>query len=107
MTAAAGHMLAPNGPTTRPRASRRVFALATGPERHARDAGFVLIPPPPTVRGRVTQDSNSDSIRQSGEAGVAGGLVDLIDTATGWTVTVETDANGDYEFAGVAPGRTG
>jgi protocatechuate 3,4-dioxygenase beta subunit/Ca2+-binding RTX toxin-like protein len=58
-----------------------------------------------TVSGTVFTDSNADGAKQSGDAGLAGQIVNLIGP-DGKTViaTATTDANGNYSFSGIAPG---
>ncbi|MBY0228804.1 MAG: MSCRAMM family adhesin SdrC [Gemmataceae bacterium] len=69
------------------------------------DAG--LLPPvgTGTVTGRVWDDADANGLEGTGEAGLAGVLVDLIDNSTGQVVaTVPTNRNGEYVFYGVMPG---
>ena len=56
-----------------------------------------------TVTGTVFTDTNADGVQETGEAGFAGQVVQLL---SGSTVigTATTAANGSYSFAGVAPG---
>jgi len=81
-----------------------VFTLAAGQTDTTRDAGFVTLPLPATVRGKAWADGDSDGIRDTGESGLAGVLVDLMDASGNVLATVETDAAGDYEFAGLSAG---
>jgi serine-aspartate repeat-containing protein C/D/E len=65
-------------------------------------------PLPITLSGTVYDDPNINNIHETGEPGIAGvqlSLLELVNgsyTATGKTTT--TDANGDYEFTGLLPG---
>ena len=53
---------------------------------------------------RSFQDSNGDGIQGSGEAGIAGQTVQLLNAAGTVIATTTTGTNGAYSFAGVTPG---
>ena len=66
-------------------------------------------PLPITLSGTVFEDPNIDNQRQTGEPGIEGVQLTLLEydgggyLATGMTAT--TDADGNYEFTGLAPGK--
>ena len=62
------------------------------------DAG-VEDPGTASLAGRVFMDNNDNSVDDSGDMGVAGVLVTLSNGAT-----TTTDADGNYEFTGLAAG---
>jgi serine-aspartate repeat-containing protein C/D/E len=63
---------------------------------------------PITLSGTVYDDPNANNIHETGEPGIAGVKLTLLElvggtyTPTGKTTT--TDANGDYKFTGLLPG---
>lgn len=58
-----------------------------------------------TLSGSVWREATGNRQRESSEAGLAGWNVELVDPATGTVVrTVQTDANGRYQFDGLVPG---
>nr|WP_315257127.1 SdrD B-like domain-containing protein [uncultured Duganella sp.] len=78
------------------------ITLTPGQVKTDIDAGFYR---PASLGDKVWYDSNRDGVQDSGEAGVAGVKVILLDAAgnpTGATAT--TDANGNYSFIGLKPG---
>ena len=58
----------------------------------------------PTVSGRVFVDTNSDAVNDASETGINNTVVVLLDTTSGDCVSTETNASGEYAFAGVAIG---
>ncbi|MHB1558117.1 MAG: SdrD B-like domain-containing protein, partial [Isosphaeraceae bacterium] len=57
-----------------------------------------------TLGGRVYDDLNGNGVQDTGETGLSGWTVDLLN-ASGQTVShASTDANGDYSFTDVGPG---
>jgi methionine-rich copper-binding protein CopC len=56
-----------------------------------------------SVTGNVYNDVNGDGVRQSGEPGLQGWTVDLMQNGS-VVQSVTTDANGNYAFTGVAGG---
>jgi len=65
-------------------------------------------PPPPqigSIAGFVYQDVNNDGIKQSGEPGIGGTKVTLVNAITGVTVgTTTTASDGSYSFTDLVPG---
>ncbi len=57
------------------------------------------------VKGRIYNDSNVDGVNDSGEAGVSGLPVVLLDIANSTCVSTTTDADGNYIFFPVIPGN--
>ncbi|MFC0406608.1 SdrD B-like domain-containing protein [Roseomonas elaeocarpi] len=78
------------------------FTLASGGSVTNLSAGTFT---PATISGGAAfTDSNGNGIRDSGETGVAGETVQLINAAGTVVATTTTGANGAYSFTGVAPG---
>ncbi|MTV41158.1 SdrD B-like domain-containing protein [Duganella radicis] len=78
------------------------IVLAPGQVNNDVDAGFYR---PASLGEKVWYDVNRDGVQDSGETGVAGVKVVLLDASgnpTGATAT--TDANGDYSFTNLKPG---
>ncbi|WP_338663291.1 SdrD B-like domain-containing protein [Pararoseomonas sp. SCSIO 73927] len=57
-----------------------------------------------SLGGTVFADTNGDGIQGTGEAGVAGQTVQLLNAAGAVVATTTTSANGTYSFTGVTPG---
>ncbi len=79
------------------------IALAPGETNNKADAGLYR---PVSLGDTVWYDSNRNGVQDSGEAGVAGVKVTLLD-ANGNPVagaTATTDANGHYQFSNLKPG---
>ncbi|WP_166454817.1 SdrD B-like domain-containing protein [Duganella aquatilis] len=79
------------------------IALAPGETNNKADAGLYR---PVSLGDTVWYDSNRNGVQDSGEAGVAGVKVTLLD-ASGNPVagaTATTDANGHYQFTNLKPG---
>ena len=58
-----------------------------------------------TITGTAYSDINSDGIQESGESGVAGVTVNLLNAAgTSVVATTTTNSSGAYTFSGVNPG---
>ena len=83
---------------------------ADGDSDQTLDFGFVK---PVSVGDFVWKDTNRDGIQNPGEPGIPGVTVTITNAAGGpvldvdgtpATTTVTTDANGKYEFSGLAPG---
>ncbi|MBP0492577.1 SdrD B-like domain-containing protein [Pararoseomonas indoligenes] len=64
-------------------------------------AGFFT---PTSVSGTFFTDTNGDGIQGTGEAGVAGQTVQLLNAAGAVVATTSTGAGGAYSFANVTPG---
>jgi len=58
-----------------------------------------------TVSGAVFNDLDGDGTRDPGEPGIGGVAIELIDAGGRVVATTVTAGNGDYSFAGVAPGN--
>lgn len=100
-------------------AATPLFALTSGVPVD-RDAGFVtaVMPPPPppplpppppptgfaTVSGRAAFDTNQNGVRDAGEAGVAGVIVQLLDLNNNVVAVATTDASGNYTLPNVPAG---
>jgi serine-aspartate repeat-containing protein C/D/E len=78
------------------------IALAPGETNNKADAGLYR---PASLGDTVWYDTNRNGVQDSGEAGVAGVKVTLLD-ASGHAVgaTITTDADGHYQFSGLQPG---
>ncbi len=64
-----------------------------------------LLPPNSTfLSGAVYRDDNRDGNRQSGEPGIAGVVVQLLNPDGSIAAVATTDANGNYVFTGLTPG---
>jgi protocatechuate 3,4-dioxygenase beta subunit len=57
-----------------------------------------------SVSGNVFNDLNGDGIQETGEPGLQGWTVQLIDSHNNVAGSVQTDANGNYSIANVGPG---
>ncbi|RVT95887.1 isopeptide-forming domain-containing fimbrial protein [Rhodovarius crocodyli] len=69
------------------------------------DTENVTVVPMATVGDKAWVDLNADGIQQSGEPGLAGVTVQLVDNDTGNVIATKvTDANGLYLFSNVPPG---
>ena len=77
------------------------LTLSSGELDSTIDAGFVT---PATIGDFVWDDLNGDGIQTSGEPGVSGVTVELLDGGGSVIVSTTTAADGSYSFAGVAPG---
>ncbi len=62
-------------------------------------------PEPAALSGRVFLDLNGDVVQTVPEPGLAGVTVNLLDASGVEIATMDTDADGDYRFGGLAPGR--
>jgi hypothetical protein len=59
---------------------------------------------PGTISGTVFNDLNADGTQQSGDAGLSGQTVNLLNAGGTTIATTTTGANGTYSFTGVTPG---
>lgn len=73
---------------------------------NATDYDFLEILPS-SIRGRVAADANANGAYDAGENLLAGVTVHLLDSAGKRIATTTTNAQGEYEFTGLAPGRYG
>jgi serine-aspartate repeat-containing protein C/D/E len=75
-------------------------------DQHAIDYDFAEAQPA-NISGYVYRDLSNDGLRDAGEQGIAGvtiRLVPLITIGSGTELTTVTDAQGRYQFNGIAPG---
>ncbi|MEM1179548.1 MAG: SdrD B-like domain-containing protein, partial [Acidobacteriota bacterium] len=77
-----------------------VFTLAPGAVDTSRDAGLE----PAIIGNRVWDDQNADGRQQPQEPGQRGIAVRLLDAAGAEVASTTTDAQGFYQFLGVATG---
>lgn len=105
----AGYVLSPAGAGSDSAADSDALAggttaavtLASGEARLTVDAGLYLLA---SLGDFVWSDANANGLQDSGEPGVSGVAVKLLD-GTGKTVaTTTTDASGKYQFTGLLPG---
>ncbi|OQX24902.1 MAG: hypothetical protein BWK80_18415, partial [Desulfobacteraceae bacterium IS3] len=79
--------------------------LSAGEHNPTLDAGiFIPNTLPSSLGDYVWYDSDQDGIQDSGEPGIAGVTVNLLDSAGKIIAQTKTDGSGSYEFAGLAPG---
>ena len=78
------------------------ITLASGAAAGSVSAGIYT---PAGVSGTAFTDSNGDGLRNTGEDGLAGITVQLLDTAGAVVASTTTGAGGAYGFADQAPGR--
>ena len=70
-------------------------------EKHLNFGNFALI----TVSGNVYNDLDGNGLKGSGEPGLQGWTVNLLDSSGNVLTSVVTDSNGNYSFTGVAGGQ--
>jgi hypothetical protein len=75
--------------------------LASGEVNLTRDAGLYRLA---SLGDRVWADSNSNGVQDSGEPGLSGVTVNLLNSAGSRIATTTTDGSGLYGFSGLAPG---
>lgn len=68
------------------------------------NADFGFKGPLNTITDRIWRDANGNGSVDSGESGIAGVTVDLLDNSGNVIATTATDANGNFTFSGVANG---
>jgi len=83
-------------------ASKASFTLGTGEAK--RDVDFGYAPPVSSVGDRVWNDANRNGVQDSGEAGISGVTVKLLDSAGAAVATKTTDASGLYLFDQIEAG---
>ncbi|MDD3328251.1 MAG: SdrD B-like domain-containing protein, partial [Zoogloea sp.] len=76
--------------------------LSAGETDRSWDAGLYQ---KASIGDRVWLDTNKNGVQDSGEAGVAGVTVKLLNAAGAEVATATTDANGNYLFQGLVPGN--
>ncbi len=59
---------------------------------------------PSTIEGRVFLDQNNNAVQNGADSALANVTIELLDAGGVVISTAITDANGDYRFAGLAPG---
>jgi protocatechuate 3,4-dioxygenase beta subunit len=81
-----------------------VIVLGFGDEIDDADFGLLYSPPPGMVGDRVWDDLNNDGVQDSGEPGLSGLTVTLLDGAGTVVATTTTDSNGEYTFGSLGEG---
>ncbi len=59
---------------------------------------------PVTISGELFDDLNDSGKLQSGDPGLSGWTIDLLNSSSQIVASTTTDSNGDYSFPGVGPG---
>ncbi len=59
---------------------------------------------PSTISGRIFLDQNNNGIQNGSDTVLASVSVELLNSSNAVIATVNTDANGEYSFTGLAPG---
>ena len=57
-----------------------------------------------TISGEVYNDLNGNNVLDGGDGGLAGWIVDLLNSISQTIATVTTDSNGAYSFGSIGPG---
>jgi len=78
------------------------ITLSGGEERNDIHAGMYK---PITIGNKVWNDLNGNGIQETGEPGMSGVEVALVDGSGTVVETTETDVDGYYRFTGLSPGR--
>ncbi|OEZ91580.1 SdrD B-like domain-containing protein [Duganella phyllosphaerae] len=80
------------------------IALGKGQNITTEDAGIYR---KASIGDKVWRDSNHNGLQEAGEEGISGITVSLYDAATRKQLgaSVKTDANGNYKFADLTPGK--
>ncbi|MBP6902404.1 MAG: carboxypeptidase regulatory-like domain-containing protein [Burkholderiaceae bacterium] len=78
-----------------------LVSVGAGQQNLSVDAGLVQLA---SLGDKVWLDCNSNGIQDSGEQGVAGVTVRLLDSTGSVLATQTTDANGNYLFSNLMPG---
>jgi protocatechuate 3,4-dioxygenase beta subunit len=82
-----------------------VIKLNAGEYNQTIDSGFYKIVPKASLGDKVFIDGNGNGIQDTGDAGLGGVTVELIDPANGSVIaTTTTDTNGTYSFNNLNPG---
>jgi uncharacterized surface anchored protein len=82
-------------------AHRAAVSLTAGQNRRDVDFGYGAYC---SIGNRVWKDTDGDRCQDSGETGLSGVTVKLLNTSGGILATTTTDSNGYYLFNGIAPG---
>lgn len=72
--------------------------------RGANDPGPVRVVEPAAIGGRIWHDVDGDGVQDTGELGVSGVDVDLLDLDGAVVAGTATDDAGSYHFDGIVPG---
>ncbi len=87
--------------TSPPAAGTYAITLSTGQIIDNLDFGdFQTV----TFSGQIFDDESGAGVIASGDPGLAGWTVDLLDSSSALIAQATTDANGDFSFTGVGPG---
>ncbi|MFC6146225.1 SdrD B-like domain-containing protein [Corynebacterium nasicanis] len=78
--------------------------VTAGEEVTDQDYGFQKVPPVGNITGTIWNDRNQDALRDLGEAGLEGWMVDLLDEDGNVIATTRTDATGNYGFTALFGG---
>ncbi|MEK8053558.1 SdrD B-like domain-containing protein, partial [Ideonella sp. DXS22W] len=84
-----------------------IISLAAGGSNQSLDVGLLAKVLPGAISGTVYHDTNNDGLINSADQGIAGATVTLTgtdDRNQPVSVSVTTDANGNYSFEGLRPG---
>ena len=81
-----------------------ISKIAVGSGQRLIDYNFCEIPPA-SISGTVYVELDTDCEQDSGESGIAGTKVELLDAAGNVVATTRTDEQGRYRFEGLAPAR--
>lgn len=81
-----------------------ISQIVVGPGQHGVDYNFCEYLPG-SLRGHVHADLDGDCERDPGEAGIAGVIIKLYNAAGDLVATTTTDADGNYAFDDLAPGK--
>jgi large repetitive protein len=68
------------------------------------NADFGYRPQPASISGRVVADPNNDGVFNTGDTGIAGVTVELLNSAGAVIATTTTASNGNYTFPNLGPG---
>ena len=78
------------------------YTLGSGASNLTVDMGIYV---PASLGDKVFGDTNKDGVQDPGEPGVSGIVVKLLDGNGAIIATTTTDANGNYVFSGLMPGK--
>ncbi|BDI33777.1 hypothetical protein CCAX7_58280 [Capsulimonas corticalis] len=79
------------------------IAVSVTANANASGNNFGYLPPVGSVSGTLFIDADRDSNLDTGEAGLSGITVNLLDASGNIVATTTTDSSGGYSFAGLAP----
>ena len=78
------------------------YTLGSGASNLTVDMGIYI---PASLGDKVFNDTDKDGVQDPGEPGVSGIVVKLLDGNGATIATTTTDANGNYVFSGLMPGK--